>query len=129
MKVAELKECCKQLGLKTTGTKKQLQERYDRAMQCKVSFPKQQLLLHPFGTNRLIDPNSSYVWEMDCIIGKWHPKHGLLDLCKDDFEFLNSNVLFHNFRKKVPLLLKGEALSLKRKKQNYDGESDEDSDE
>jgi hypothetical protein len=129
MKVVELKERCKELGLKTTGTKKQLQERYDRAMQCKVSFPRHQLLVHPLQENWLVDPNTSYVWEKDCIIGTWHPKRGLLDLTKADFVFLNSNILFQNFRKKIPLILKGETLSTKRKKQDNGDESEEEVDE
>ncbi len=125
MRVSELKEKCKKLGLKTTGTKAELTKRYELAQQRNVSFPKTQLIVHTLKDKWYVDPNSMYVWEEDCIIGKWNDTDGLQELTKNDIHYLNSQYLFQNFRKKIPHLLHGPSLSIKRKIMGDNDESDE----
>lgn len=125
MKVSELKEKCKQLGLKTTGTKAELTKRYELAQKRNVSFPKTQLIVHTLQDKWHVDPNSMFVWEEDCIIGKWNDSDGLQDLTKNDIHYLNSQYLFQNFRKKIPYLLQGPSLARKRKSLQENDDSDE----
>lgn len=125
-KLSELKDLCKTNGLKCTGTKKQLSDRYHSFLKKKVAMPKQTLILQATSDKYKVDPNSLFVWEGDVIVGKQN-EEGMVDLTKSDLLWLNSNHLFHNFKKKIPDSLEGRACK-RRRKDTVDDESEEEED-
>ena len=122
--LSDLKKLCKEHGLKSTGTKQQLSERYELFLKKKVAMPKRTLILQSTMKNYQVDPNTLFVWEGDVIVGKQQEER-LVSLSKTDLLWLNGNPLFHNFKKKIPDILEGKALRRRRKDTVDTGSDDE----